>query len=668
MKREKMSDKILVMGIDGLDPRLTKKYIAEGIMPNVEKLIAAGACREDLSLLGAQPTVTPPMWTTLATGTYPVTHGITCYNRKGGNIDEIEYNIDSRYCKAEQLWNVFAEAGKKTLVWHWPGSSWPPSSDNSNLSVVDGLTPACVNVLNTTDSESVLIASEAVNEISVHPRAAADSNIPCVIEKLEDRGGTIAGINGETNRPLILKPEDGEHALSDTPFDVILAPIKPASNWQFDIPSDAKETVFIFSGGYVRRPVLILKGSSGIYDHVAVYPNKKTATPLAVLENDVFYKDYVDDNYKEDGSIVKSNRHMRIIELKEDGSYLKIWRSLSMDTTADMYWSPKSLQKTVFQNVGYAQPLSIVGGGDRTLIEKCMIPCWEQVGQWYADSLNYLIEHEGYEVIFSHYHNVDIEGHMIVKFLKDHGQNKLSEDVYEDLWREVYKQTDRYVARYLHLLEKGWTIFLVSDHAQVASENEPLMMGDNTGINVRLMQELGLCDLKHDENGNELYEFDWEKTYAVAQRGNHIYLNIKGRDPYGIIEPEDQYEWEEEIMTRLYSYKHPKTGKRVISLALRNRDAVLLGLGGPESGDILYWNAEGYNYDHCDSLSTTYGCRGTSVGPIFIAAGTGIKANFKTTRIIRQVDVAPTLAILGGVRMPAQCEGAPIYQILEEEF
>ena len=45
MKREKISDKILVMGIDGLDPRLTRKYIAEGIMPNIEKLIAAGACR-----------------------------------------------------------------------------------------------------------------------------------------------------------------------------------------------------------------------------------------------------------------------------------------------------------------------------------------------------------------------------------------------------------------------------------------------------------------------------------------------------------------------------------------------------------------------------------------------------------------------------------------------
>ena len=34
-----------------------------------------------------------------------------------------------RNCTAEQMWNVTTEAGMKTLVWHWPGSSWPPSTE-----------------------------------------------------------------------------------------------------------------------------------------------------------------------------------------------------------------------------------------------------------------------------------------------------------------------------------------------------------------------------------------------------------------------------------------------------------------------------------------------------------------------------------------------------------
>ena len=49
---------------------------------------------------------------------------------------------------------------------------------------------------------------------------------------------------------------------------------------------------------------------------------------------------------------------------------------------------------------------------------------------------------------------------------------------------------------------------------------------------------------------------------------------------------------------------------------------------------------EGYNFDHDDCLSTTWGENDTSVSPIFIAAGKGIKENFKTNRMIRQVGPA----------------------------
>ena len=66
------SSKVFVIGLDGMDPSLTKKYMDQGKMPNVKKLVEAGACREDLVMLGGHPTVTPPMWTTLATGANPV--------------------------------------------------------------------------------------------------------------------------------------------------------------------------------------------------------------------------------------------------------------------------------------------------------------------------------------------------------------------------------------------------------------------------------------------------------------------------------------------------------------------------------------------------------------------------------------------------------------------
>ena len=74
---------------------------------------------------------------------------------------------------------------------------------------------------------------------------------------------------------------------------------------------------------------------------------------------------------------------------------------------------------------------------------------------------------------------------------------------------------------------------------------------------------------------------------------------------------------------------------------------------------------EGTNRCHGDCLSTTLGYADTSVSPIFVAAGAGIKQNLYTQRVIRQVDVAPTIACLLGVRQPAQSEGAIVHQILE---
>ena len=232
--------------------------------------------------------------------------------------------------------------------------------------------------------------------------------------------------------------------------------------------------------------------------------------------------------------------------------------------------------------------------------------------------------------------------------------------------RDLYIQTDYYLGKFLHLLDEGWTIIIFSDHGQVAPKHKVPMLTDANGVVTPIMEELGFTVLK--DNGKGGKEIDWTRTKAVCQREGHIYINLKGRESHGIVEPADKYELEEDIMTALYGYKDKETGHRIVSVALRNKDAVLLGQGGPEAGDIIIWHAEGYNFDHADSISTTYGESDTSVSPIFIAAGQGLKEGYETDRIIRQIDFAATVAALGGVRMPAQCEGAPVYQILAEEF
>lgn len=663
--------KVLILGIDGLDPRMTTRLMDEGKMPNLKKFMERGSARADLEMIGGQPTVTPPMWTTLATGASPLVHGITGYYRHNIQHDIVEYNFDSTHCHAEQLWNVTAEAGLKTLVWHWPGSSWPPSSDNENLYVIDGTQPGGINVGTAqVESELLMVASTQVQNVSFRSKAASDSQVPCFItgmevaedDKADDLNLMVNRLTVKKSQRITLRPEENVQNLSDTPMDMVSSPIRPAKGWT-DAPADALECTLLLSQGLIHRSCLILKNANSIYDRLAIYKNKKATEPLVVLEKDVFVQDIVDEAVKHDERVM-TNRSMRILELAEDGGSLRMWISAAMDFNDDTVWSPKSLLKTVVENVGYPQPVCLAGGSDEVLISKCMRASWDHSGKWNANGIKYMAHEQGFDVIFSHFHNVDLQGHMLVAYLKK--GSKLAPEVCQRLFDEVYIQTDNYVGEFLELLDEGWTILIVSDHGQTTPEHATEVYRlASAGVNASEMRKLGYTVLKKDENGNDLPQVDWSKTTASTSSYCHIFINLKGRDPEGIVDPADKFELEEKIMTDLYSLRDEKTGHRIVALALRNRDAALLGEGGPESGDIIYYIAEGYTADHADSFSTIDGACGTSVRSVFMAAGPGIKENYLTNRIVRHVDVTPTAATLLGVRMPAQCEGAPVYQILD---
>lgn len=669
-----LTDKVLMLGVDGLDPSLTRKFVDQGKLPNIKKFIDNGAQKHDLKLLCTPPTITPPLWTTLSTGALPVTHGITCFWRQDPEeLDTAGYNLDSRLCTAEALWNVTAEAGMKTLVWHWPGSSWPPTSDSPNLHVVEGTQPAAVNAgVAKIEGEKMTFASSRFTEVQFKAGATKNTGAGCIIEDIpEDDFNSTAtdGILGNgggsmSMRNIIMSQADGEDGIEDIPIDLCNSPIKEAKGWA-DAPADAKEFYVITSNGLVRRPCLILKNEDGVYDRVAYYHSKKDSEPIVVLKVGEYTTDVVDEFiYKDEKAL--GNRNMLLRSMSEDGDDVHLWMSKALEIGHDKLFHPTSLYKQVVDNCGNIPPSPMFGGKQLDVINDIILPTWDNYCQWQADVLNYLIDANDYKVVFSHIHNVDACGHLFWYYGKNRPiMNKMEEEGYQKAIEEVYLQTDRYLGRFLHYLDEGWTINIFSDHGLLTPEEEEKpLIGDAFGCNVGVMSELGFTVLKKDENGEPIKEIDWEKTRAVATRGGQIYINLKGKYPTGIVDPADKYELEREIIDALYSYR--LNGKRVISVAMRNKDAVNLGTGGPECGDILYWLEEGVNRLHGDALPEVQGYEDTCVTPIFIAAGKGLKKGYDCQRIIRQADVAPTLAYMLGVRMPKQCEGAVAYQILED--
>ncbi len=666
LERKPLSSKILVLGIDGMDARLSQYHMSQGHMPNLAKLIARGAARADLEMLGAHPTITPPMWTTLATGAFPITHGITDFWRQNPEKpDTFGYNLDSRLCQAEQLWNVFAEAGKKTLVWHWPGSSWPPTSKSPYLHVVDGTQPEGVNMGTAqVDGEYIAAASTAILDVTFRNKVGNDSHM-CVITDLEAIPTNDVSYDDYVSSPDIhnvILDNLAEPDWTNTILDASLSPIKPAEGWSA-APKGALEITILFSQGLVRRVALLLPNTDGVYDHLAIYKSKKDSEPLVTLYNHEFVQDVVDEAIKND-THYRVNRNMRLLDIAPDGSQVRMWISAAMNTQDDTVWHPKALFQKVVSNIGYPQPASNLGFTDKQLIVDCMEENWLRTLKWQADALNFLIEEEGYDIVFSHVHNDDGEKHMFLAHCKENPAGPLTTEEYLEILLNVSRQNDYYIGRFLPLLDQGWTILLVSDHGLVCPKlhRSDLISG---GVIVEPFRSLGYLDVIKDENGHATNQIDWSKTRAVMTRMNMVYINQKGRFPTGIVEPEAVEDLVADIITDLYNYRDSVTHKRCIALAFCNRDAKVIGLGGPECGDIIYFTAEGYNDGHGDSLSTTHGESHTSTSPIFVAAGAGIKAGFTTERIIREVDVAPTVAVLGGVRFPNQCEGAPVYQIFD---
>lgn len=669
MERQALSEKVIVLGIDGLDPRLARKFVNMGVMPNLEKIIKRGACREDLVLLGAHPTITPPMWTTLATGAYPETHGITCFWRQNKeDLSAIEYNLDSRKCEAEQLWNVTAEAGKKTLVWHWPGSSWPPSSSSPNLHVVDGTQPAAVNMgIAMCDGVYLVEACASHESLTRQSKNWYVAGAGCIIDGLEVDGAPadIGAITFATEPSvnIMLSLADGEGVQEEVDDkEYVYTPLKDAVAWQ-SAPPEAKEFEFTLLKGHIKRWGLVTKNAEGVYDTVAIYQDKQATTPIVKLQGINHPEFIVLDTYALDKP-KHTNRMYNLLEVAPDGSKVRLIISGAFDYEKDAMFYPTSLYKQVVDHVGYV-PSTANGLGEDPEIVRCFhLPGWVNYRKWQGDALNYLIQANGYEVVFSHLHNLDCLAHNFWMHAKKREHSLADESIFQGFIQEAYEDTDKYFGQFIHLLDEGWSIIITSDHGLlVRTEEKAPLLGDPLGVNAYIMRKLGYTALV-EEDGKIKKEIDWSKTKALAVRGNYIWLNVKGRDKYGIVEPEDKYALEEQIMQDLYDYRD-EYGNRVVYLVMRNKDAALLGLSGPHTGDLVYWTVEGTNRCHGDCLSTTLGYADTSVSPIFVAAGKGFKQNMYTKRVIRQVDVAPTIAYLLGIRQPAQAEGAIVHQILD---
>ena len=134
--------RVLVLGLDGLEPRVAEPMLEAGLLPALARLRAQGGYGRVATTLPAQ---TPVAWSTFATGVNPGGHGIFDFLRR----DPATYLPDLALNRYEQknafvppkavnlrrgvpLWDVLAQAGIPSTVLRCP-CTYPPDKMKGRL-------------------------------------------------------------------------------------------------------------------------------------------------------------------------------------------------------------------------------------------------------------------------------------------------------------------------------------------------------------------------------------------------------------------------------------------------------------------------------------------------------------------------------------------------------
>ncbi|WP_286905552.1 alkaline phosphatase family protein [Clostridium sp. UBA1652] len=654
--------KVLLLGLDGADPMLVQRYVKEGKLPNFKKVIELGATTKDYSMQAVLPAITPPNWASLATGAWPSTHGITCFwnHTLGNELDQMDYGFDSNLLKAETIWETLSKEGKKSILFNYP-TAWPPKTKDDIY--IDG-TSIYTNLRGYIDYEKVYEAEEGDFPITEIPHVLDNSGTDCRVE------GEISSIKAEISKEeyegfgytqpgLVTSEETGELSADVPNADQVKTPIKEAKGWK-NAPEGAKELILPVNNGEARRYALIVAECGQIYNKIKIYVSKNDEEPIGEAKVDE-WSNWIYDNYTIDGEKTKVAYKIRVLSLSEDGSKIRFYSSFVLDLYGDRYFYPKGIGGEIYDKVGpMLQPINY----DRLnpLADKVMVESVREMYDWHVDAIDYLLENKEWDLFYVHMHGIDMFNH----FYLDYTFKEASEEYerYQELIYKIYEISDEFIGKMLKYLDDETSIFIVSDHGGVGKnpEIEFPLIGDMWGINTGIMGDLGYTKIK-EVNG--VPEIDWENTKAVAQRATFIYVNLKGRDPKGIVDPEDYDEIVRNIIDDLYNYRDHETGKRIITLALNRNDMGVLGLGGENSGDIFYIIEPEFTRCHGNGLSN-HTLNGHSMNALFAAVGAGIKKGIDINRKVSAVDIVPTISHLVGSKVPKNAEGGIIYQVLED--
>lgn len=628
-KKSKIN-KLVIVGLDGLEPSLVEKYISEGKLPNFSRIKKEGTY---VPLKTTTPSISPVAWSSFMTGTNPSKHNIFDFLSRNPNnylpdlssarigkpkrvLSLGKYNIPLSkpeirgMRKSLPFWKILGDKGIFCTILRVP-ITFPPEKFSGHL-----LSGMCAPDLKGSQGTFSFYTSD---KEKIKKREGG-LNIQVTIE-----GNKIETYISGPENSLLKKEEELCLPLNITIDREKEEALIEVSGHKFSLKkktfSDWKKITF--------RPGLRMKIRaickfyiSQISPHFEMYLtplNIDPEKPALPISHPFIYSVYLG---KLLGSFITLGEANDTWALNED--------VLSEEAFLELTYSNHKEWENMFFNAINKTKKGVVA---------CVFETTDSIQHMFWRYLD--------------------EKHPALKT----EQARMSHKVIEDL----YQKMDEMIGKIRKKIDKKSIMIIMSDHG---------FKSFRRGVNLNSWLYLnGYLSLKNgkSESGEWFKDVNWEKTKAYALGLGGLYLNQKGREAKGIVNPgEETKALKDELTSKLNGLKDDKNDHIAINQVV-DRDNLPSGPYKENCPDFIIGYNQGYRVswdsvtgkvtnsifeDNTKAWSGDH-CIDSRIVPGVFFCNQKIKT--KTPAII---DIAPTALELFGLPIPSHMDGHSLIDVL----
>jgi predicted AlkP superfamily phosphohydrolase/phosphomutase len=657
-------EKVFVLGFDGMDPTLTRKFMDEGKLPNLKALADEGVFR---TLGTTQPSESPTAWSSFATGVNPGAHNIYDFLVRKPLTYEPDFNMIRRE-PPEFLWGTIPTKKPKVFSTRGGTSFWVEAGRA-------GIKSSVVTVPVTFPPEPIehgemlagLPAPDLRGTVGTFSIFGSD------FSRFEDDNTQFGGIR----RRLRFENGVAQTALPGPPNPIVKQKLRELEEGRGVTDANRAKVAELRTREYLSMPFTVKwTRSSG----AASIEIDGTTVNLKAGE----WSGWVPLTFKVN-FLVSVHGMMQFLLVRADDEVRLYGSPINIDPRNPPIpiSTPDNLAPDLVKQLGLYRTLGWAESSDKPLNEGYIDETQFLYDSYKAmDDREALImkslDRDDWDLFVAAIETTDRVSHMMWRLIDDtHPMYDAALAAkYGRAIEDIYKRADAFVGKLRARVPKEAVFIVMSDHGFHSFRRE-------VNLNTWLVENgymafQGQAGESHKTladlfgRGRYFEGVDWSRTKAYAVGLGPIYFNLKGREGQGIVSSGAEYiALQKEIRSKLLTLTDPKDGLPVFrDIYLRDdiyhgeflsqgpdlmvgfNDGYRVGwqdtLGGIAAA-VIEDNKQKWSGDHCATANEISG------GVFFINRPLGREV------APHIMDLAPTILKLLGVAVPSGLDGKAIY-------